>query len=55
MTDRVPKKLTAAFLAAETAIYAAFLVLDLTGRGGLTDKEALYGCGCGVFVCEYQR
>lgn len=30
------KKYTAAFLAAEGALYAAFLALDLTGRGGLS-------------------
>ena len=34
MAERVPKHLTAAFLALEGVVYAAFLVLDLTGRGG---------------------
>ena len=32
MAERVPKKLTLAFLAVEAVIYAAFLFLDLTGR-----------------------
>lgn len=36
MAERVPKRLTAAFLGLEAVLYAAFLVLDLTGRGGQT-------------------
>ena len=36
MTERVPAKRTAVFLAVECALYAVFLTLDLTGRGGLT-------------------
>lgn len=36
MAERIPSKLTAAFLGLEGVIYAAFLVLDLTGRSGLT-------------------
>ena len=36
MAERVPSRLTAAFLGLEAVIYAAFLALDLTGRGGQT-------------------
>ena len=36
MAERVPSGLTAAFLGLEGVIYAAFLALDLTGRGGQT-------------------
>lgn len=36
MTERVPPKLTAVFLAVECTIYAVFLTLDLAGRGGWT-------------------
>ncbi|MDE6280395.1 MAG: hypothetical protein K2M15_01155 [Oscillospiraceae bacterium] len=36
MAERVPPKLTAAFLGLEGVIYAAFLALDLTGQSGLT-------------------
>lgn len=36
MAERVPPRLTAAFLGLEGVIYAAFLTLDLTGRGGQT-------------------
>ena len=47
MAERVPSKLTAAFLAVEAAIYAAFLALDLTGRGGQT-IPIKYG---GILLC----
>ncbi len=47
MTERVLQRLTAAFLAAEAVIYAAFLILDLTGRGGLT-IPIKYG---GILLC----
>lgn len=36
MGERVPSSLTRAFLAAEGALYALFLALDLTGRGSVT-------------------
>lgn len=36
MGKRTPQRLTAAFLAAEGVLYAVFLTLDLTGRGGLS-------------------
>ena len=35
MAERAAPKLAAAFLAVEGVAYAAFLTLDLTGRGGL--------------------
>ncbi|MDE6259280.1 MAG: hypothetical protein K2M42_00190 [Oscillospiraceae bacterium] len=47
MAERVPPKLTAAFLGLEGVIYAAFLVLDLTGRSGLT-IPIKYG---GILLC----
>ena len=47
MAEHVPSKLTAAFLAVEAAIYAAFLALDLTGRGGQT-IPIKYG---GILLC----
>ena len=47
MAERVPSKLTAAFLAVEAVIYAAFLALDLTDRGGQT-IPIKYG---GILLC----
>ena len=47
MAERVPSKLTAAFLAVEAVIYADFLALDLTGRGGQT-IPIKYG---GILLC----
>ena len=47
MAERVPSRLTAAFLAVEAVIYAAFLTLDLTDRSGLT-IPIKYG---GILLC----
>lgn len=47
MAERVFPKLTAAFLAAEAVIYAAFLALDLMGRGDRT-IPVKYG---GILLC----
>ncbi|MDE6590176.1 MAG: hypothetical protein K2K53_07525, partial [Oscillospiraceae bacterium] len=48
MTEKpVPAAVTAGFLAVEAVLYAAFLILDLTGRGGLT-VPIKYG---GVLLC----
>ena len=47
MTERVFKGLTAVFLAMEAVLYAAFLTLDLTGRGGAA-IPIKYG---GILLC----
>lgn len=47
MAERVSKGLTAAFLTVEAALYAAFLTLDLTGRGGAA-IPLKYG---GILLC----
>ena len=47
MAERVLSKLTVAFLGLEAVIYAAFLALDLTGRGGQT-IPIKYG---GILLC----
>ena len=47
MAERVPSKLTAAFLGLEGIIYAAFLTLDLTARSGQT-IAIKYG---GILLC----
>ena len=47
MTERVFKGLTPVFLAMEAVLYAAFLTLDLTGRGGAA-IPIKYG---GILLC----
>ena len=47
MTERVFKGLTAVFLAMEAVLYAAFLTLDLTDRGGAA-IPIKYG---GILLC----
>lgn len=47
MSKRMPSGLTAAFLSAEGVLYAAFLALDLTGRGSMT-ISIKYG---GILLC----
>ncbi len=47
MDRRIPQSLITAFLSAEGVLYALFLSLDLTGRGGMT-VPLKYG---GVLLC----